>query len=563
MSIENMAFIKAINDKDVKIAKEVNRCLKENPTNHYSALIHIINQGLMPSVKACRLWADCLGIALIDLNATLFQPHIVALLPKKLAQELSAIPVYQMGDAVTVATVDPKNKDLHQELEKAMKQKVSCVFALAEEIFDVIDVQYQSIDLIENLAEDLSINLLPTKTLNKDSLEKIAGTNAIRELTRSLMLLAIQQNASDIHIEPFEHHISIRFRIDGVLHERTRLEKCVLPPLISRLKIVGGIDITERRRPQDGRVTLELINKSIGFRLSTVPTIYGEKAVLRVLGQIVAKNIPILEELLLSKKNYDWTKQLINTPSGSFFITGPTGSGKTTTLFSALQSINTPDKNIMTIEDPVEYRLPGINQVQVNSTIDLDFARVLRSFLRQDPDVILVGEVRDLETAKIATEAALTGHLVFATLHTNDALQAVTRLVDIGVDPFLVGPSLIGVMAQRLARKLCPECKEPYTLTDEEMDSLFEWKGFSPLQVYREKGCSSCKFTGFNGRLAIHEMLLVSEELRKLVSANAPIEELRETALKSGYQTIRYDGIKKVIRGLTTLGEIDRVAPFN
>jgi len=563
MSIENIGFIKAVKDKDVKIAREVNRCLKEDPTNHYSALIHIINQGLMPAEKACRLWSDCLGIALIDLNATLFQPHIVALLPKRRARELTAIPIYQMGDAVTVAAVDPKNNKLHQSLEKTMKRKISLVFALAEDIFDVIDVQYQSIDLIENLAEDVSINLLTTKTISKESLEKIAGSDAIKKLTRSLMLLAIQQNASDIHIEPFEHHISIRFRIDGVLHERSRLEKCVLSPLTSRLKIIGGIDITERRRPQDGRITLELTNKTIGFRLSTVPTIYGEKVVLRVLGQIVAKNIPLLEELLLSKKNYDWAKRLINTPSGSFFITGPTGSGKTTTLFSALQSINTSEKNIMTIEDPVEYRLPGINQVQVDSVIDLDFAKVLRSFLRQDPDVILVGEVRDLETAKIATEASLTGHLVFATLHTNDALQAVTRLVDIGVDPFLVGPSLIGVIAQRLVRKLCPECKELYTLTVEEMDNLFEWKGLSPLQIYKETGCSNCRFTGFNGRLAIHEMLMVSDELRKLVSENAPIEALRQTAINNGYQTMRYDGIKKVIRGLTTLSEIDRVAPFN
>lgn len=562
MNIQNIRFIKAIQGKDVKIAKEVNKCLKDDPHNHYQALIHIINQGFMPAEKACRLWSDALGIAWMDLNATLFQPHVVALLPKNQAKEMIAIPVYQMGDAVTVATVDPNNKTLDQQLQGIMKRKVSLVFALAEEIFDVIDVQYQSIDVIENLAEKLSINLMPQKTISKEYLEKAAGGNAIKELTSSLMLLAIQENASDIHIEPFEHHISIRFRIDGVLHERTRLEKGVLSPLISRLKIIGGIDITERRRPQDGRVTLELKNKTIGFRLSTVPTIYGEKAVLRVLGQIVAKSIPILEELILSKRNYDWTKRLINTPSGSFFITGPTGSGKTTTLFSALQSINTPDKNIMTIEDPVEYRLPGVNQVQVNSTIDLDFAKVLRSFLRQDPDVILVGEVRDLETAKIATEAALTGHLVFATLHTNDALQAVTRLVDIGVDPFLVGPSLIGVMAQRLARKLCPECKEPYTLSTEEMDNLFEWSGLSPLQLYRHKGCSSCKFTGYSGRLAIHEMLMVSEELRKRVSANAPIEELRETAVKSGYQTMRYDGIKKVIRGLTTLSEIDRIAPW-
>lgn len=561
MTIQNQAFITTVGQDDLKIAKEIHRCLKESQ-DHYHVLLHIIEQGLMPVEAACKLWSDSLGIAWIDLDATLFQPQIVALLSKKLAKEFAAIPVYQMGEAVTVAMVDPKNKDLLQKLELAMKQKISPVFALEEDIADVIEVQYQSVDFLENLAEDSSMMIPAKKTISKEDLQKIAGSQAIVDFTRSLLLLAVKQNASDIHVEPFEYHVAIRFRIDGVLHDRLRLTPNMLSPLISRLKIIGGLDITERRRPQDGRVSLELKNRVIGFRLSTVPVIYGEKAVLRLLGQVQAKNIPLLEELVLSKKNYDWAKRLINTSSGAFFITGPTGSGKTTTLFSALQSINSTEKNIMTIEDPVEYRLHGINQVQVNSAIDLGFAKVLRSFLRQDPDVILVGEVRDLETAKIATEAALTGHLVFATLHTNDALQAVTRLVDIGVDPFLVGPSLIGVMSQRLVRKLCPECRIPYTLSTEEMNELFEWDGLTPLQLYHHKGCQSCRFTGFSGRVAIHEMLMVSEELRKLVSTNATVQEMRLAARRSGYQTMRYDGVKKVIRGLTTLEEIDRIVPY-
>ena len=561
MTIQNKPFILTVGKDDMKIAKEINRCLKESQ-DHYNVLLHIIEQGLLPADEVCRLWADSLNIAWIDLNATLFQPKIVASLPKELAKKLSAIPVYQMGGAVTVAMVDPKNSEQLQKIEAALKQKVSPVFALEEDISDVIEVQYQSVDFLENLAEDSSMRIPAKKIISKDDLHKIAGEKAVVDFARSLLLLAIKQNASDIHIEPFEYHTAIRFRIDGVLHDRIRLDLSMLSPLISRLKIIGGLDITERRRPQDGRIPLELKNRTIGFRLSIVPVIFGEKAVLRVLGQVQAKNIPLLEELVLSKKNYDWAKRLITTSSGAFFITGPTGSGKTTTLFAALQSINSSEKNIMTIEDPVEYRLPGINQVQVNSSIDLGFAQVLRSFLRQDPDVILVGEVRDLETAKIATEAALTGHLVFATLHTNDALQAVTRLVDIGVDPFLVGPSLIGVMSQRLVRKLCPECKEPYTLSPEEMDELFDWEGLLPLKLYRQTGCQSCRFTGYNGRVAIHEMLIVSEELRKLVSTNAPVQDLRIAARRSGYQTMRYDGIKKVIRGLTTLEEVERVVPF-
>ena len=562
MTIANPNFVDAVSQRQIMPAKELYR-FQTQDADHYQLLLHLIHNGLMKPPEACRLWADCLGIAWLDLRDTLFQPDIVAKLPQEQAKTHSAIPLYQLGDHVSVAMTDPKNPALTASLAKIIGVPVSPVFSLEENILDTIEIQYHSVDELKGLANRMDAEAIPLKkTISQAELEELAGEQSVVAFSRSLLLLGVKEDASDIHIEPFEDYILIRFRIDGILHERLRLAVEIWPPLLSRLKILATMDITERRRPQDGRLSLALANRSIAFRVSSVPTVYGEKLVLRLLGQIQKRNVPQLENLYLSQKIYTWAIQLLNTPSGAFFITGPTGCGKTTTLFSALQRINTPDKNIMTIEDPVEYRLHGISQIQVNAEIGVTFAKVLRALLRQDPDVILIGEIRDLETAKIATEAALTGHLVFATLHTTDAIQAVTRLVEIGVEPFLVGPSLIGIMSQRLARKLCMVCREPYQPTPEMMDDLFIWDGKQEVTFHRAKGCPRCKFTGYSGRLPLHEMVLVNEPLRKLVMANAPINEIRSLALASGYQTMRYDGIKKVLRGLTSMEEVNRVAPM-
>lgn len=561
MSISNPGFIDDIRSKNDELATLVDRCIGVEP-DHYHVLLQVIQSRILPYDKTCKIWSDNLGIAWVDLKSTLFQPDVVDLLPRETAIEVGAIPLYQMGDVVTVAMVDPKSVQLVDRLAKNIGHKISPVFALMDEIRDAVEVQYHSVEELENLYADMElVSSSLGKEISKADLEKTSGKKAIIEFARGLLLLAVKENASDIHIEPYEYHVHVRFRIDGVLNHRFTFASDVLAPLLSRYKVMGKMNITERRRPQGGRIVLNFKTKTINLRVSTVPTVYGEKMVLRILGQILKKNIPILESLHLSKKIYTWAKELIYNPNGSFFITGPTGSGKTTTLFSALQKINTPEKNIMTIEDPVEYRLPGINQVQVEHEIGVNFPSVLRAFLRQDPDIILIGEIRDLETAQIATQASLTGHLVFATLHTNDAIQAVTRLVEIGVDPFLVGPSLIGVMSQRLVRCLCENCKESYVLDEAQMDHLFEHDGSQSLMLYRAKGCQRCRFTGFNGRLAIHEMIMVSNELRVLVTENAPVEKLRKTARESGYMSMHYDGIKKAIRGLTSLEEVERVCP--
>ncbi|MDH5525371.1 MAG: GspE/PulE family protein [Desulfobulbaceae bacterium] len=562
MTIVNKGFIEDLRSRGPEIAAKINGLLKTDK-DHYSVLLYAAQSSILPVNELSKLWADHLNIAWIDLKSTLFQPDVVEKLSKDLAVELVAIPVYQMGEVVTIAMMDPKNMQQVAKIEDKLKARVSPLFALKDEILDAIEVQYHTVTELEGLTDSLAlVSAHAGKEISRAELEKSSGKQAVIDFVNGLLLLAVKEDASDIHIESFEDHLLVRFRIDGVLIKRLSLATDIAAPLLSRLKIMAKMDITERRRPQDGRISMALRTKAIGLRLSTVPTVYGEKAVLRVLGQIQKKNIPLLESLNFSKSIYDWAKKLINAPSGSFFITGPTGCGKTTTLFSSLQKINTPDKNIMTIEDPVEYRLPGINQVQVESEIGVTFPNVLRAFLRQDPDVMLIGEIRDLETAKIATEAALTGHLVFATLHTNDALQAVTRLVEIGVDPFLVGPSLIGVMAQRLVRRLCDHCKQGYEVSREKMDHLFEWDGKQPLTFFRSVGCSRCRHTGYNGRIGIHEMIMVDEPLRRLITSNAPPEELRAAALLGGYQSMHYDGLKKVIRGLTSLEEVDRVAPL-
>ena len=560
--IMNNGFIDHLRTQHPDTFEQIRHTLDQN-RDHYQILAYCIrNRTPLPPDRMACLWADNLGLARIDMNTTLFDPAVVMRIPRDFAKKWILIPVYQLGGAITVAMADPANPALVRETETLLGAPVSPVFALKNEILDAIEIQHRSSEEIGDLARGLDASFFAgDREISTSDLKKQASTDTVIRFTDAILYMAIRENASDIHIEPLEDFVLLRYRIDGVLGERIRFARELLLPVVSRIKILSGMDITERRKPQDGRLGLDLKTQSIGFRVSTVPTINGEKTVLRVLGQARKRNIPRLEELYFSRRIYAWCKHLIHSPNGAFFITGPTGSGKTTTLFSALQTINEPGKNIMTIEDPVEYRLPGINQVQVNPAIDLGFPQILRSFLRQDPDVILVGEIRDLETAKIATEAALTGHLVFATLHTNNAIQAVTRLVEIGVEPFMVGPSLIGIVAQRLVRKLCPQCKQAYTMTEREMDELFEWQGLEPLTIYRATGCVHCNHTGYQGRLAIHEMILVDETIRKMVVGNAPIEELQKAATAAGYQSMRYDGLKKVIRGLTSLEEIERTVP--
>lgn len=526
-----------------------------------SVLEHLFRTGAAEKSVLGMLWSEAIGVAYVDLDKTLFQSQLVAKLPKDFAVKNHIIPLYQLGEKVTVAAANPANLDVINEAEWLMEVPVSPVFSFLGDIADAIKIQYQTSHSLEKSVTGMGSRDLFKEhaEFTSEQLENLASDNNIVEFAQNLMLLGVKERASDIHIDPHEEMIAVRFRIDGVLHDKIELEKGVLLPLSSRLKILAELDITEIRRPQDGRINIQLSNKSIDIRLSSIPTIHGEKIVLRILGQIDKQTVPGLNELSFSKSTLLGLHRVMKVPFGCFFVTGPTGSGKTTTLFSLLKHINEPEVNIMTVEDPVEFRLPGINQIQVNNAVSLDFAVSLRSFLRQDPDVILIGEIRDTETARIAVRAALTGHFVLASMHTNNASQALTRLIDIGVEPFLVAPSMIGVMSQRLVRTICVHCKEKYPLTTAEMERFFVWEGKQQVFFCQGKGCAECNYTGYMGRLAIHEVLMVNEEIRSLITKGGRSSEVQRAAGKIGFQTMRYDGLKKVLRGMTTLAELERV----
>lgn len=505
-----------------------------------------------------KLWGDSLGVAYVPPAKSIIQYDVVRRLPKAQAMKHVVLPIYEFDNVATVAAASPEDTETMQAVESALNCFVSPVFAFPQQIKAVLEIAYLTKDQLSAMLaipEDGSGD----ERLLFARLGKLAQDKAISEFTRGMFLLAIRNRASDIHIEPARDAVRIRFRQDGTLQEALKIDLTALPSLVNHIKILAGADIAENRKPQDGRISIPLQDREVDVRFSCVPAIYGEKIVLRILGQTSFSAIPEIEELSLSKSVHDDMVSIISAPNGIFFITGPTGSGKTTTLFSALKRLNRPGINIMTIEDPVEYRLPGLNQVQVNVPAGVTFAGALRAFLRQDPDVILIGEIRDLETASIAAQAALTGHLVMATMHTNSALQAVTRLIQIGVEPFLVAPSLIGVMAQRLVRKLCDECKERYALTQKQIERYFDWDGSQKVEFCRAVGCERCAGTGYFGRMAIHELFIIDEETRDLIGRNASILDIQQHAYSKGFKTLRYDGFKKVLRGLTTPDEVDRV----
>ncbi len=512
--------------------------------------------------KYCRLWGDSIGFGTVELDKTLFAADLVPRLPKELAIRHCVIPLYEFAGTVTVACADPTDLAVRQIVSAQFRQPVSPVFAWPDDILASIEVHYQSEEEVqERLRKILEIPFLrDAQAITLEQLQRSSGDQAVIEFAHAVLLLAAKNRASDIHLEPGESKVRIRYRVDGVLKEIASMSPGVHLALVSRLKVMASLDIIEKRKPQDGRLSLELPGRTLDFRFSSVPTIYGEKIVLRILGQLSKVAIPSLDNIALSSRQRKAMGRVLKQPNGVFLLTGPTGSGKTTTLYAMLKELNQDGVNIMTIEDPVEYRLAGINQIQVNAQVDLTFANALRSFLRQDPDVILVGEIRDHDTARIALQAALTGHLVLSTLHANSAIHAVTRLLDFGIEPYLVGPALIGTMGQRLVRRICDKCRESYVPSRETMDELFEGDARFETRLFRGKGCSVCGSTGYLGRITIHETFLLDEEVREAISRGMPGVEIQALARRAGYANLRWDGMKKVLRGLTTLEELDRVA---
>lgn len=528
----------------------------------FEGLCRLVKEHPHEKDKYCRIWGDSIGFGTVDLDRTLFAADLVPRLPKELATRHCVIPLYEFAGIVTVACADPTDQAALQALSAQFRQPVSPVFAWPDDIRASIEVHYQSEgEVQERIRKILDMPFLrDAQAVTLEQLQQSAGDQAVVEFTQAILLLAAKSRASDIHLEPGETRVRIRYRVDGVLKEIASMSLGVHLALVSRLKVMASLDIVEKRKPQDGRLALELPGRTLDFRFSSVPSIYGEKIVLRILGQLSKVSIPSLGNLALSVRQQNAMGRVLKQPNGVFLLTGPTGSGKTTTLYAMLKELNRDGVNIMTIEDPVEYRLAGINQIQVNPQVDLTFANALRSFLRQDPDVILVGEIRDLDTARIALQAALTGHLVLSTLHANSAIHAVTRLLDFGIEPYLVGPALIGTMGQRLVRRICDKCKESYVPNRDAMDELFEWDGKSEIRLYRGKGCSACGGTGFLGRLAIHETFLLDEQVRESISRGTSAVEIQSLARRTGHVSLRWDGMKKVLRGWTTMEELDRVA---
>ena len=516
----------------------------------------------LPKEELCRLFGDTLGIAYVDLSRTLIKPEVVNLIPSEFALTHRLIAIYQFGGAVTVASADPLNIMVMDSVARLAGMPVSAVFSPPGDIGDALEVQYATLGELEALKTQVnSKNLLfEAAGDNVERLTQLAEDREVAALVRQLLLVALRERASDIHLEPAEHMVRVRLRIDGELRDWQHLDPDLLAPVTSRLKLMAGCEIAERRRPQDGRIALALATRSVDLRLSSVPVFGGEKIVLRVLGAMQRQSIPAVSELGFSAADLTQVKRILGAPNGVFYVTGPAGSGKTTTLYSLLKHLNQPGINVMTVEDPVEFRLPGINQVQTDRTNDLTFASALRAFLRQDPNVILVGEVRDVETARLASQAALTGHLVLSSMHTNNALQAVTRLLDLGVEPFLVAPSLLGVSAQRLVRRLCVACREEYPMPAERVARLFGDIGGRTVNLWRGKGCATCGGSGFAGRLAIHEVFVPTDAVRHLIASTGSSLEIQSLALKQGFRPMFHDGIKQALRGLTTLEEVERAS---
>jgi type IV pilus assembly protein PilB len=495
-------------------------------------------------------------------------PDVLKLVPEQIAKKHSVLPIKRIGNVLTLAMADPTNVFALDDVGFMTGLQIQPVVASEAAIRKAFERLYETgasvNDMISELEEaDTDVEVVEDgeaafSKADVFDLKESADEAPVVRLINMILTDAIRRGASDIHLEPYEKVFRVRFRIDGVLHEIMTPPKRLEAALTSRVKIMATMDIAERRLPQDGRIKLRYHQREIDFRVSTLPTIFGEKTVMRILDKEAL-------QLDLGALGFDpWSleqfSKAIHSPYGMILITGPTGSGKTTTLYSAIHTINSPDINIMTAEDPVEYNLKGVNQVQVNDEIGRTFAACLRSFLRQDPDVILVGETRDLETAQIGIRAALTGHLVLSTLHTNDCPSTPARLLDMGIPPFLVSSSLQLILAQRLGRKICKDCKEPYEANEEILVPYGHVsQGLGTVNFYKGKGCQTCNFTGMKGRVAIYEVMPVTTELRDLMLRNATTAEIRDTAVSQGMKTLRQNALQKVVDGVTTVEEVLRV----
>lgn len=544
--------LEEVKENNLQGGKFLGKALVEHGYIHSSALLETLSKELdIPYLKLADYPQNNLPIPDLEISRAFMREKVV-------------FPVRIETDVLTVAIFNPFDFNTLEDLKILLGKSIQTVLSNEADILEAIETYYgeggSALNRIVGDIQDEEVATLDPDSENAQQIRDMASEAPVIKLVNHIITQAIESGASDIHLEPFSDDFSLRYRIDGVLHDFEAPPKKLHAAITSRIKIMAKLDISERRLPQDGRIRIKTLGKDIDIRVSTLPTLFGESVVMRILDR---SNVVLnLEKLGFPAKELAVFEKIINKPYGKFLVTGPTGSGKTTTLYAALAQINTVDKKIITIEDPVEYQLRGVNQIHVKSAIGLTFASGLRAIVRQDPDVIMVGEIRDAETASISIQAALTGHLVFSTLHTNDAAGAVTRLVDMGVESFLIASALLGILAQRLVRVICKNCKEEARLDPIYLNEMKQY-GFKTSHAYRGKGCEHCSHTGYRGRVGIYELLAVDDDIRNLILAKSSTHIIRNKGRENGMKVLREDGWEKVATGVTTPEEVLRVTLNN
>ncbi|HPD45675.1 MAG TPA: ATPase, T2SS/T4P/T4SS family [Anaerohalosphaeraceae bacterium] len=551
-------------DRGIVTEEQIQQALERQQQQGHQKLLGelLVDMGYCSENQIASALAHAYGVPYAQVTPKICDPAVVEILPRDFLEEHAVLPLFKVYDALTVAVSEPSNVFLIDEIERLSNCKVQVVCATVKDIHATLQTYMPAANVfvIDDIIDDAALEdfaLIESITEDISELEQAAGQSPVVRLVNSLLYNAVRENASDIHIEPDDKRLRVRYRVDGRLYEKMRPPYQMHSAIVSRIKIMAELDIAQRRLPQDGSIHVLMEGRPIDLRVSVMPGNFGEKVVVRVID--AKKILNSLEALGFSYDNLELFREKIKAPNGIVLVTGPTGSGKNTTLYAALAELNGEDVNICTVEDPVECNIPAVNQFEVHEAAGFTFATALRSLLRQDPDIIMVGEIRDRDTANIAVQAALTGHLVLSTLHTNDAPGAVTRLIDLGVPPYLVSASLIAVLAQRLVRKICPNCKEEYEAPHTIRKIVENWMpGID--RYYRGIGCRKCRNTGFLGRIAIHELFVPTEEILDMIAQDATLKSLRTAARNAGMVPLHVDGFEKVRAGITTIDEVLRVS---
>ncbi|HVP11657.1 MAG TPA: GspE/PulE family protein [Phycisphaerae bacterium] len=549
--------------KGILTQEQIEQAVEEQQNRDHKQLLGeiLIELGMASEDQVVEALAEAYSVPYAKLAPRLVDAKVVEVVPRDYLEKYSVLPLFKVRNVLTLAMAEPSNVFLIEEISRMTGCSVQVVAASGADIQQILGqyVKSANVFVIDDIIEDVSddtFELIESKVEDITNLEGMAGDSPVIKLVNYLIYSAVREGASDIHIEPDEGHLRIRNRVDGVLYEKLNPPSQMMAPIVSRIKIMAGMDIAERRLPQDGGIHVMMEGRPIDLRVSSLPNMHGEKVVIRIIDN--SKALINLETLGFSIDMLKQFRQQLNQPHGLVLVTGPTGSGKSTTLYAALLEINSPERNVCTVEDPIEYNLPKINQFQVNEKIGLKFGTVLRALLRQDPDVIMVGEIRDDDTARTAVQAALTGHMVLSTLHTNDAASAVVRLNNIGVENFLISASLVAVLAQRLVRKVCPHCKKEFEPTPNIRHAM-QKLGFTVDKLLRGEGCPKCHGTGYLGRIGVYELFVPNDDIRQAISDGATLQTLRKLSRDAGMTMLYSDGMEKVRSGITTAEEVFRV----